>query len=124
MYMGATLRVFLEDEKAALVQQIDAEIEKVKGEKPPPPTRGLSPAEQAEAEEEEEDNDGGGEGGGMNIADLVPRNDIRFDTYSSVVAFFFFKEDFHSNSATCKIEVKYFQHRYTYANGINIFGYC
>ena len=29
MYMGQTLRVFFEDEKAALLQQIDAEIEKV-----------------------------------------------------------------------------------------------
>ena len=29
MYMGAPLRIFFEDEKAALVQQIDAEIEKV-----------------------------------------------------------------------------------------------
>ena len=29
MYMGATARVFFEEEKAALLQQIDAEIEKV-----------------------------------------------------------------------------------------------
>ena len=29
MYMGPTLRVFFEDEKAALLQQIDAEIDKV-----------------------------------------------------------------------------------------------
>ena len=47
----------------------------VKGEKPPAPTRGLSPAE-VEAEAEEEDDDAT-DGGGMNIADLVPRNDIR-----------------------------------------------
>ena len=30
MYMGPTLRVFFEDEKAALLQQIDAEIDKVR----------------------------------------------------------------------------------------------
>ena len=29
MFMGATARVFFEDEKPALLQQIDAEIEKV-----------------------------------------------------------------------------------------------
>ena len=29
MYMGAQLRMFFEDEKAALLQQIDAELEKV-----------------------------------------------------------------------------------------------
>ncbi len=29
MYMGQTLRTLFEDEKAALLQQIDAEIEKV-----------------------------------------------------------------------------------------------
>lgn len=29
LYMGATLRVFFEDEKAALLQQIDTEFERV-----------------------------------------------------------------------------------------------
>ena len=29
MYMGATLRVFFDNEKPALLQQIDAEFEKV-----------------------------------------------------------------------------------------------
>lgn len=29
LYMGSTLRVFFEDEKAALLQQIDAEFERV-----------------------------------------------------------------------------------------------
>ena len=29
MYVGATLRVFFEEEKPALLQQIDAEFEKV-----------------------------------------------------------------------------------------------
>ncbi|KAK7477171.1 hypothetical protein BaRGS_00031556, partial [Batillaria attramentaria] len=54
MYMGAKLRVFFEEEKPALLQQIDAEFEKVKGQKPPAPTRGIAPEPQ----------------------DLVPRTDI------------------------------------------------
>ena len=36
MYVGANVRMFFEEEKAALLQQIDAEFEKVKDEKPPP----------------------------------------------------------------------------------------
>ena len=77
MYMGAALRVLFESEKAALLSQIDAEIEKVKGEKAPPPTRGhVSKADgggdaDGEEEEEEEAEDA------INVADLVPRNDIR-----------------------------------------------
>lgn len=31
LYMGAPLRMFFEDEKAALLSQIDAEFEKVRG---------------------------------------------------------------------------------------------
>ncbi|XP_078348745.1 cytoskeleton-associated protein 5-like isoform X2 [Oculina patagonica] len=81
MYVGATLRVFFEEEKPALLQQIDAEFEKVKGEKPPAPTLGLSPkgADDEEGGEDEEDGGGGGEGAAaptVNLADLVPRNDI------------------------------------------------
>ncbi len=152
MYMGQTLRMFFEDEKAALLQQIDAEIEKVrkicipcflmkwrnrlclnvnlnillsqlslcscnlyivgrlqhdtflvhtfwglqanrhlglymclylfvsfliqtKGEKPPAPTRGKTVVEEGEEDEEEDEEDGGD--GGVNVADLVPRTDIR-----------------------------------------------
>lgn len=74
MYMGQTLRIFFEDEKPALLQQIDAEFDKVKGEKPPTPTRGLVASEDAEEEEEEEEEAGGG--GGVNVVDLVPRTDI------------------------------------------------
>ena len=81
MYMGQTLRVFFEDEKPALLQQIDTEFEKVKGEKPPPATRGATKADgEDENDEEEEEEEGGPEG--INVADLVPRNNIR---YGSVV---------------------------------------
>ncbi|EDV29465.1 uncharacterized protein TRIADDRAFT_51833 [Trichoplax adhaerens] len=42
MYIGDTLRTFFEDEKSALLSQIDAEFSKVSGQKPPDPIRGLS----------------------------------------------------------------------------------
>ncbi len=45
----------------------------MKGEKPPAPSRGLSPAEQVEADEKDDDD----AEAGVNVADLVPRNDIR-----------------------------------------------
>ncbi|XP_022781710.1 cytoskeleton-associated protein 5-like [Stylophora pistillata] len=82
MYVGATLRVFFEEEKPALLQQIDAEFEKVKDEKPPAPTLGLSPSGGDTEEGGEDAGDGGGGGGEgnaaptVNLADLVPRNDI------------------------------------------------
>lgn len=111
--------MFFEEEKPALLQQIDAEFEKVhltklcinllqvyfiltnsdmqacyktrhdynflsqvKDEKPPAPTLGLSPkgADDEEGGEDGEDGGGGGEDAAaptVNLADLVPRNDIR-----------------------------------------------
>ena len=74
MYMGATLRVLFENEKAALLAQIDAEIEKVGSEKPPPATRGHTKAEEGAAEDEEEEEEAEEK---INVADLVPRTDIR-----------------------------------------------
>ena len=47
---------------------------KVKDEKPPAPTRGMSKAEMEEEEEEEDEDE---TDGGVNVADLVPRTDIR-----------------------------------------------
>ncbi|CAG2202668.1 CKAP5 [Mytilus edulis] len=73
MYMGQQFRMFFEDEKPALLQQIDAEFEKVKGEKPPAPTRGVVAGGEVE-EEEEEDEDAPKEE--VNLADLIDRNDI------------------------------------------------
>lgn len=74
MYMGAKLRVFFEEEKPALLQQIDAEFEKVKGEKPPPATRGLVASEGGDEEEGGGGEEGEGEEG--ELQDLVPRTDI------------------------------------------------
>ncbi|XP_052066786.1 cytoskeleton-associated protein 5-like [Mytilus californianus] len=73
MYMGQQFRMFFEDEKPALLQQIDAEFEKVKGEKPPAPTRGVVAGAEGE-EEEEDDEDTPKEE--VNMADLIDRNDI------------------------------------------------
>ncbi|KAK6191581.1 hypothetical protein SNE40_003232 [Patella caerulea] len=72
MYMGSTLRVFFESEKPALLQQIDAEFEKVKDQKPTPPTRGLTGAADGGGEDEEEVE----EAADIPVQDLVPRVDI------------------------------------------------
>ncbi|ESO97492.1 hypothetical protein LOTGIDRAFT_228176 [Lottia gigantea] len=73
MYMGSTLRTFFESEKPALLQQIDAEFEKVKDQKPNPPTRGLSPAGSGDGDEDDEEKEEAQE---VAIEDLVPRTDI------------------------------------------------
>ena len=44
MYMGPNFRALFDQEKPALLEQIDAEIEKVKGMKPPAPIRGKNSA--------------------------------------------------------------------------------
>ncbi|XP_026677349.1 protein mini spindles, partial [Diaphorina citri] len=74
LYMGRQLSFFFENEKPALVQQINAEFEKHEGESPPAPTRGRS----------DDPNSGGGEGeeedgpqqADFNIQDVMPRVDI------------------------------------------------
>ena len=54
----------------------------MKGEKPPAPTRGIRPLEGTggDGEEGAEDVEDGGTGGGIDVADLLPRTDIRFNT--------------------------------------------
>ncbi|XP_067291850.1 cytoskeleton-associated protein 5 isoform X4 [Pseudorasbora parva] len=74
LYMGAPLRMFFEDEKPALLSQIDAEFEKMQGQSPPAPIRGARKAgaeEEGDAAEEEEVDGGSGD-----IMDLLPRTDI------------------------------------------------
>lgn len=76
LYIGKTLRTLLEGEKATLVQQLDAELAKLEGQKPPAPTRGVAAPSGAEGT--------GGAGGvaddvqeaAVNVEDLVPRTDI------------------------------------------------
>ncbi|MCJ8738053.1 hypothetical protein PDJAM_G00031060 [Pangasius djambal] len=84
LYMGAPLRMFFEDEKAALLSQIDSEFEKMKGQTPPAPIRGLSKTSGVEGEEDgdkEEENDGGAD-----VVDLLPRADISDKITSDMVS--------------------------------------
>ncbi|XP_012994294.2 cytoskeleton-associated protein 5 isoform X2 [Esox lucius] len=73
LYMGAPLRMFFEDEKPALLKQIDDEFEKMQGQSPPAAFRGVKKggAEEDGEEAEEQEEDGGGD-----IMDLLPRTDI------------------------------------------------
>uniref|UniRef100_A0A7N8WW94 Cytoskeleton associated protein 5 n=1 Tax=Mastacembelus armatus TaxID=205130 RepID=A0A7N8WW94_9TELE len=90
LYMGAPLRMFFEDEKPALLAQIDAEFEKVQGQSPPPPIRSTRKAvaeEQGDEGEEQEGEGGGGGGGGtQDIMDLLPRTDISDKITSDLVS--------------------------------------
>ncbi|KAF0310307.1 Cytoskeleton-associated protein 5 [Amphibalanus amphitrite] len=73
LYMGGTLRQLFEDEKPALLQQIDAEFQRVSGEQPPVPTRGRRAVDAAA------DGDDSGErepAAAAPVEDLVPREDI------------------------------------------------
>ncbi|KAM6980607.1 cytoskeleton-associated protein 5-like [Aplochiton taeniatus] len=83
LYMGAPLRMFFEEEKAALLAQIDTEFQKMQGQTPPAPTRGSSTkagAQQEDVEAEEE------EGGAGDVTDLLPRTDISGKITGDMVA--------------------------------------
>ncbi|TRY98082.1 hypothetical protein DNTS_023531 [Danionella cerebrum] len=74
LYMGAPLRMFFEDEKPALLSQIDAEFVKMQGQTPPAPIRGTKKSgteEECDAAEEEEM-----DGAQADVMDLLPRTDI------------------------------------------------
>ncbi|XP_041917900.1 cytoskeleton-associated protein 5-A-like isoform X2 [Alosa sapidissima] len=87
LYMGAALRMFFEDEKAALLSQIDSEFEKMKGQSAPAPIRGSKTSAGGSAggglEEEEE---GEQEGGAGDVVDLIPRTDISDKITSEMVS--------------------------------------
>ncbi|NXM82451.1 CKAP5 protein, partial [Oenanthe oenanthe] len=73
LYVGPSLRMFFEDEKPALLSQIDREFEKMQGQTAPAPTRGISRhsvggVDDGEEEEQEEV--------GNDVVDLLPRTDI------------------------------------------------
>ncbi|XP_037791590.1 cytoskeleton-associated protein 5-like [Penaeus monodon] len=82
LYMGATLRVFFEDEKPALLQQIDSEFEKLNGTSPPAPTRGLNRGSSTENDDDADDVDSGP--AVINVQDLVPRTNISDQLTSSL----------------------------------------
>uniref|UniRef100_A0A1I8ITA7 Cytoskeleton-associated protein 5 n=1 Tax=Macrostomum lignano TaxID=282301 RepID=A0A1I8ITA7_9PLAT len=96
MYIGDSLRSLLADEKPALLQQIDQEIEQIKDKKPPAPTRGLKHAAaaasgksagkaaagggaNADAGDDDEDDAAG-------VEDLVPRVDLADKLTDATVA--------------------------------------
>ncbi|CAH1965388.1 unnamed protein product [Acanthoscelides obtectus] len=75
VYVGPTLMVFLENEKAAVKDLINAEIEKHEGEKPPAPIRGVKKSASSNSLDAVED-DEPTEPEPVNIQDLIPRTDI------------------------------------------------
>ncbi|XP_052508216.1 cytoskeleton-associated protein 5 isoform X1 [Budorcas taxicolor] len=84
LYVGPSLRMFFEDEKPALLSQIDAEFEKMQGQNPPAPTRGISKHSTGgtdEGEDGEEPDDGGSD-----AVDLLPRTEISDKITSELVS--------------------------------------
>uniref|UniRef100_A0A8C5B7T5 Cytoskeleton-associated protein 5-like n=1 Tax=Gadus morhua TaxID=8049 RepID=A0A8C5B7T5_GADMO len=74
LYLGASLRVFFEDEKAALLSQIDTEFQRMQGQSAPAPSRGSG---RNEGEEKEgEANEEGVDEAASDVVDLLPRTDI------------------------------------------------
>ena len=84
--------MFFEEEKAALLQQIDSEFEKLKDEKPPAPTRRFKGDEDEEDDNSVEgvegsdggEDDGESGGGAVNLEDLVDRVNIRYTDISMI----------------------------------------
>nr|XP_040018172.1 cytoskeleton-associated protein 5-A isoform X2 [Gasterosteus aculeatus aculeatus] len=76
LYMGARLRMFFEDEKPALLVQIDAEFEKMQGQSPPAPIRFTKKSGEEEEGDEGEDQEEDGAAAAQDIMDLLPRTDI------------------------------------------------
>ncbi|XP_073397742.1 cytoskeleton-associated protein 5 isoform X2 [Dendrobates tinctorius] len=84
LYMGAPLRMFFEEEKPALLSQIDAEFEKMKGQTPPAPSRGSTKSgagggDEDEGEDQEEDSP-------ADVMDLLPRAEISDKISSDLVS--------------------------------------
>ncbi|XP_023566345.1 cytoskeleton-associated protein 5 [Octodon degus] len=84
LYVGPSLRMFFEDEKPALLSQIDAEFEKMQGQSPPTPTRGLSKHSTGGADEGEDGDEP--DDGGNDIVDLLPRTEISDKITSELVS--------------------------------------
>uniref|UniRef100_A0A8C0LDH3 Cytoskeleton-associated protein 5 n=1 Tax=Canis lupus dingo TaxID=286419 RepID=A0A8C0LDH3_CANLU len=84
LYVGPSLRMFFEDEKPALLSQIDAEFEKMQGQSPPAPTRGIS-KHSISGTDEGEDGDEPDEVG-TDVVDLLPRTEISDKITSELVS--------------------------------------
>ncbi|XP_060130408.1 cytoskeleton-associated protein 5 isoform X2 [Zootoca vivipara] len=83
LYVGPPLRMFFEDEKPALLSQIDAEFEKVQGQTPPAPTRGNTRHVVGSGDDGEEGDEQ--EEAGNDVLDLLPRTDISDKITSELV---------------------------------------
>ncbi|KAM8815141.1 cytoskeleton-associated protein 5 isoform 2-T3 [Rhynchonycteris naso] len=84
LYVGPSLRMFFEDEKPALLSQIDAEFEKMQGRSLPAPTRGTckhSTSGTDEGDDGDEPDDGGSD-----VVDLLPRTEISDKITSELVS--------------------------------------
>lgn len=84
LYVGPSLRMFFEDEKPALLSQIDAEFEKMQGQRPPTPTRGISKHSTSGTDEGEDGDEP--DDGGNDVVDLLPRVDISDKVTSELVS--------------------------------------
>nr|XP_018902745.1 PREDICTED: cytoskeleton-associated protein 5 [Bemisia tabaci]XP_018902746.1 PREDICTED: cytoskeleton-associated protein 5 [Bemisia tabaci]XP_018902747.1 PREDICTED: cytoskeleton-associated protein 5 [Bemisia tabaci]XP_018902749.1 PREDICTED: cytoskeleton-associated protein 5 [Bemisia tabaci] len=85
LYMGQQLSMFFENDKAALVQQINTEFSRRAGETPPVPIRGKG-AKQAESRKDADDDvEEEVEVPKVKIQDIVPRVDIRPQITDSLI---------------------------------------
>ncbi|KAL1785598.1 cytoskeleton-associated protein 5 [Sigmodon hispidus] len=84
LYVGPSLRMFFEDEKPALLSQIDAEFEKMQGQSPPTATRGISKHSTSGTDEGEEGDEP--DDGGNDVVDLLPRIEISDKITSELVS--------------------------------------
>uniref|UniRef100_A0A8D0L3G1 Cytoskeleton associated protein 5 n=1 Tax=Sphenodon punctatus TaxID=8508 RepID=A0A8D0L3G1_SPHPU len=84
LYVGPPLRMFFEDEKPALLSQIDAEFEKMQGQTPPAPSRGSSRHSGSGGDDGEEGDEQ--EDVGNDVVDLLPRADISDKITSDLVS--------------------------------------
>ncbi|XP_076313305.1 msps cytoskeleton-associated protein 5 [Tachypleus tridentatus] len=85
MYMGKSLRVLFEDEKAALLQQIDSELSKFQDVKPPAPIRGLGSKGKKSDKTGEDDGEDTDNQPLINTSDLLPRTDISSHITDSIL---------------------------------------
>nr|CAB3231403.1 cytoskeleton-associated protein 5-like [Phallusia mammillata] len=83
MYIGDKVRMFFESEKPTLLQQIDSEIEKVKGSSPPAPTRGTKTSSAADSVDAAASDDEVEEA--FNIDNMVTRVDISSKITDSLI---------------------------------------
>lgn len=85
LYMGNNLMMFFDSEKPALRTQIQSEVDKNAGQKPPPPTRGVGKSSSSDIFDEDADSEPA-DVEPMNMADLLPRVDISSQITEALLA--------------------------------------